>query len=283
MRIDSPHGRALDLTGGRTRIMGILNVTPDSFSDGGRYLDVEAATRRAREMVAEGAHVLDIGAESTRPGHETVPPDEQLRRILPVLDAVRAEVNVPISVDTTRAAVADAALRAGADWINDTTALTEDPELGPVVADHGCPIVLMHRFSPARTAGDPPSARGTVMTAITRTLAERMRYAMDCGIDESRILLDPGVGFGTLVEDNLVIHAHIRDLRELGRPLVVGPSRKSFLGHVTGCGVDDRLAATAACVTVLAGQGVEIVRVHDVAEMVSVVLTTQAIQNAKQP
>ena len=260
MLLESPHGRALELGNGRTRIMGVLNVTPDSFSDGGRFLAAEDAVRRGEQMVAAGAAVLDIGGESTRPGYQRVAAEEQLARILPVLEALRPRVEVPISVDTTLAAVAAAALDAGADWINDTTALTEDPEIAAVAADRRCPVVLMHRFSPARQPDDAPPSRASVTRRIAENLSARVRDAVERGIDESRILLDPGIGFGTLVEDNVVIHAHIADLRALGKPLVVGPSRKSFLGQLTGREVGDRLAATAACVAALAVRGVELVR-----------------------
>ncbi len=282
MRIDSPHRRGLDVGDGRTRLMGVLNITPDSFSDGGHFLAPDAAVRQGKALVEAGADVIDLGAESTRPGYAGVPPDEQLSRLLPVLTALRGEIDVPISIDTTRATVASAALEAGADWINDTTALTEDPELAAVVAEHRCPVVLMHRFVPARTAADPGPSRASVMTPIVSALQARVEFAIAQGIDESRILLDPGIGFGTLAADNTVIHAHIADLQRLGRPIVAGPSRKSFLGHLTGRETGERLPATAACVAILATAGVDLVRVHDVSEMRDVVIVADAIRRAQE-
>ena len=281
MHLLSPHGRSLEV-GGRVRLMGILNVTPDSFADGGRYLDRADAVQHGLRMVADGADLLDLGGESTRPGHTAVPPEEQLRRILPVLAELRAQTDVPITVDTTRAAVADATLRAGADWINDTTALRGDEDMARVVAAHGCPVILMHRFVPPRTKDDPPPSRSSVMERIVGELAMRVSHAVSAGIAEARILLDPGIGFGTLMADNLVIHAHIGDLQRLGRPVVAGPSRKSFLGLLTGRSTADRLAGTAASVAALALRGVDIVRVHDVPEMHDVVQVTDAIRRAAQ-
>jgi dihydropteroate synthase len=255
MRIEAPGGRALDLGEGRTRLMGVLNLTPDSFSDGGLFDSVDAAVRRGLELVDAGADVLDLGGESTRPHYRPVPPQTQMERVLPVLEALRPRVPVPIS-------------------------LAEDPEMAAVVATHGCPVVLMHRFDPPRTAADPPPSRGHVMAKIVARLRARIAHATASGIRQSRILLDPGVGFGTLSGDNPVIHAHVEDLRILEKPLVVGPSRKSFLGQLTGRPTSERLAATAACVAALALRGVEIVRVHDVAAMRDVVAVADAIRRA---
>jgi dihydropteroate synthase len=191
-------------------------------------------------------------------------------------------VDVPISIDTTRAEVAEAALRAGADWINDTSGLGDGGALADVVARHRCPIVLMHRFSPPRSQGEP-SSRSAVMGRIVSDLERALDVARGSGIDESQILLDPGIGFGTLGADNLVIHAHIGDLAALDRPIVAGPSRKSFLGMVTGRGVDDRLAGTLASVVLLALAGVALVRVHDVAETKDALALVEAVQVAAEP
>jgi dihydropteroate synthase len=262
--------------------MAVLNTTPDSFSDGGLFVEPEVAVRHALDMVAAGAAVVDIGGESTRPGYTPAGVETQLERVLPVLAALRPRIDVPISIDTTRAAVADAALRAGADWINDTTAFGEDPELADVVVQHRCPVVLMHRFTPPRTPADLPRPGRALVELLAARLAERLRFATRAGVAPERILLDPGLGFGTLPADNVAIHAHFEVLRRLERPLVVGPSRKSFLGHLTGRDVHARTAATAASVAALALAGADIVRVHDVAEARDAVLVADAIRRAQE-
>ncbi|MBK8974960.1 MAG: dihydropteroate synthase [Planctomycetes bacterium] len=282
MWIDEPRGRRLEVGAGRTRLMGVLNVTPDSFHDGGRWLDPERAVAQGLALVAAGADLLDVGGESTRPGHEPVPPAVQIERVAPVIRALADRVAVPISIDTTRAEVASAALDAGAHWVNDTTALRADDALGPLCAERGCPVVLMHRFEPPRrsAAAGAPGGRALVR-AIATVLAERVDHAVRCGIDAARIVLDPGVGFGTLPTDNVAMHAFVDELRALGRPLLFGTSRKSFLGHLAGRGdTAERLAATAASVAWLAAQGVEILRVHDVAEMRDVCAVIDAIRGA---
>lgn len=282
MRIVSPHGRALELGAGRTELMGVLNVTPDSFSDGGRYTVLDQALARAEALVAEGAAVLDIGGESTRPGHVKVAPREQLARVLPVLRAVRTRVRVPISIDTTRAEVAEAALAEGADWINDTSALREDPLLAAVVARWRAPIVLMHAFAPPRT-GAPTEPKGAAcVAAVERGLSDRAAAARAAGIPTECILLDPGIGFGTTAQDAWTLVARAGELRRLGRPLVYGPSRKSFLGAATGRPPAERVFATAAVVTALALAGVALVRVHDVAAMRDATLVATAITTQEQ-
>ena len=275
MLIRAPGDRDLSVGEGRTRLMGILNVTPDSFSDGGHYLTPETAVNHGLRLVAEGADVLDVGGESTRPGHQRVTADEQMKRILPVIAALAEQIPVPISVDTTSALVASAALEAGAHWINDTSALQRDPELGAVAAAHGCPLVLMHRFEPPRQA----SGR-VLLEAISTHLEAAVQRAQRAGIARDRLLLDPGIGFGTAMGDDPAILAHLPGLRRLGLPLLVGPSRKSFLGHLTGRGADERVYATAAAVATMALQGVEVVRVHDVAAMRDVVVVVDAIRAA---
>ncbi len=281
MRIASPHGRSLALGGGRTQLMGVLNVTPDSFSDGGRFVDSQVAVAHAEAMVEAGASILDLGAESTRPGHAEVPAAQQLERLMPVLDALRPRIDVPISIDTTRAEVAATALAAGADWINDTTALSADADLAAVVAEHRCPVVLMHRFAPARTPAATPPAGRRLAEVVAQQLAAAADRAQAAGIAKEAILLDPGIGFGTTAEDCVALLAHVDALRAAGFPLVVGPSRKSFLGQLTGREVEARLAGTAAAVACLALGGVEIVRVHDVAEMRDVVTVSDAVRTAE--
>jgi dihydropteroate synthase len=268
----SRNGRDLELGGGRTRLMGVVNVTPDSFADGGRCTEPAAAAAHGAALARAGAAVIDIGGESTRPGHTRVPAAEQIRRVLPALEALRGQIDVPISIDTTLAEVASAALAAGADWVNDVSALRGDPRMARVVADAGCPIVLMHSFAPPRRAPAPDP-----IEAIEAGLRERLAAAARAGIAAAQILLDPGIGFGTLPQDNVTILARISRLRDLGRPLVVGPSRKSFLGHLTGKDVSQRLMGTAACVAALALAGIELVRVHDVEAMVDVVTVSEAI------
>lgn len=281
---DSARGLTVGLEAGVTRLMGIVNVTPDSFSDGGRHADCDSAVAHGLRLLAEGADVLDIGGESTRPGHEVVSDAEQIRRVVPVLTALRDQAPTAIlSVDTTRAPVARAALDAGADWVNDTLAFQADPDLAPLVAERGCPVVLMHRFDPPRTSlpveDTPPS--NAVAGLITGLRAATAR-AEAAGISRDRIILDPGIGFGTRHADNVAIHAGLEAIRAAcPLPLLVGSSRKSFLGWLTDReDPADRLCATAASVATLALGGVEILRVHDVAAMRDVVRVVDAIRAA---
>lgn len=254
--------------------MGVLNVTPDSFSDGGRHLDPGAAIAAGLAMLGEGATILDVGGESTRPGYRPVTAVEQIERVVPVIAGLRRQTDAPISVDTTWAAVASAALDAGANVVNDTSALGDDPTLADLVAARAAGLILMHRFAPPRAASDA----GDVVAAVAAGLAVRRDVALQRGVSASRLFLDPGLGFGTRADDVPTLIARIGELHGLGCPLVVGPSRKSFLQHLTGRPVDQRLAGTAAAVTALVLAGVEIVRVHDVAAMHDVVLVAAAIR-----
>ncbi len=254
--------------------MGVLNVTPDSFSDGGRFGDPVAAIMAGVAMADAGAAIVDVGGESTRPGYRPVPPRVQIERIVPVIAGLRAATPALISVDTTRAEVAAAAIAAGADIVNDTMALNEDPALADVVVESGASLVLMHRFTPPRTAAD----QGDVVADVAAGLGAGRDRALARGVDPTRLYLDPGLGFGTRPDDVPILIARIAELRRLGCPLVVGPSRKSFLQHLTGRAVGERLAGTAAAVAALALAGVEIVRVHDVAAMHDVVLVASAIR-----
>ncbi|MEE2886740.1 MAG: dihydropteroate synthase [Planctomycetota bacterium] len=280
MKLTGRHGRDLTLGEDRTRIMGVVNVTPDSFSDGGAFVDPERAIEHGLALAADGADVLDIGGESTRPNYTPISVEEQISRTRPVIEGLRKQTAVPISIDTTRAAVAIAALEAGADWINDTTALAEDPELAAVAVEHGCPIVLMHRFNPPR--GTATSTLETVAESIVQDLELRVRFATDQGIDPKRIILDPGLGFGTLCTDNLLLMADVSPLRRLPYPWLFGPSRKSFIGEMTGKPASERLHGTAAAVAILAMQGVEVLRVHDVAAMVDVVKVADRLRTVAQ-
>ncbi len=277
MNIPGLHGEDLTIGEGETRIMGIVNVTPDSFSDGGQFYEAAQAVDHGLTLVAEGAAILDVGGESTRPGYTPVDDPEQIRRIIPVISGLRRGTSVPISVDTSSATVAQAALEAGADWINDTTALSADPNLAEVAARFDCALVLMHRFDPPRRRGDTP-AGADVLAQIVDTLSERVEWARRSGIDLNRIILDPGLGFGTLFGDSLAIIADIGPMRRLPHPLLVGPSRKSFVGQMTSKPADQRLHGTSAAVAILAMQSVEIIRVHDVGAMVDVVRVADGLR-----
>jgi dihydropteroate synthase len=258
-----------------TRLMGIVNVTPDSFSDGGLYLDADRAIGHARELAAEGADLLDVGGESTRPGAQAVSADAELRRVLPVLEGLGG-VGVPVSIDTSKAAVAEAALEAGAGLVNDVTALRADPELAAVCAARGCDVVLMHMKGSPRTMQEAP-AYGDVVEDIKGFLAERIDFATGAGIAEDRIWVDPGIGFGKTVEHNLELLRRLGELRDLGRPILVGTSRKSFIGRLTGRDVDERLGGTIASNVLALRAGADVLRVHDVAQVREAVRVAEAI------
>lgn len=264
-------GRRLDLAAGVPRILGVVNITPDSFSDGGRFFDPGRAVEHGLRLLDEGAELLDLGAESTRPGGAVygagalaVPAEEELRRLLPVLSRLRAATPAPISVDTRKAAVAAHALAAGADLINDIGAL-RDPAMRSLVAAAGCPAILMHaRGELADMQRTPQYA--DVATEVRDELAAAVAAAESAGIARSQLLVDPGLGFAKNTEHNLQLLAELERLAELDLPLVVGASRKSFLGEVTGAPVDRRLAGSLAAAAWSAACGAAIVRVHDVAE-----------------
>ena len=260
--------------------MGILNVTPDSFSDGGDYFTRDAAIAHALNMIAEGADIIDIGGESTRPGAEPTPAEEQMRRAIPVILAIRMRnSDIAISIDTRAAAVARAAVDAGADIINDVSALRDDPDMADVVAASGAAVVLMHRRG---TSADMQDGGGPhyddVIAEITAFLQQRRDFAAGRGIDRSRIILDPGLGFGKRVEHNLTILRHLDRLVALEQPVLVGASRKRFLGSVLG--VDEpkqRLAGSLACAVIAALAGAAILRVHDVRATVDAVQLCSAV------
>jgi dihydropteroate synthase len=246
-------------------VMGVVNVTPDSFSDGGLYADAGAAISHALQLEAEGAQILDIGGESTRPGAEPVDAEAELRRVLPVIEALQERrVSAQISIDTSKAAVAAAALDAGATLINDVTALRGDPAMAGLVAARGVQCCLMHMLGEPRTMQDDPHY-GDVVSDVKAFLEERMAFAVACGVAEDNILLDPGIGFGKTAEHNLELLARVDELVALGPTVVIGTSRKSFLGRITGRPVDDRLAATIATNVLAYERGVRVFRVHDVA------------------
>jgi len=247
------------------RIMGVVNVTPDSFSDGGEFLDAEVAIRHAVELAEEGADILDVGGESTRPGSVGVDAEAELRRVLPVIDGIRAAgLDTRISVDTSKAAVAAAALDAGADYVNDVTALRGDPELAGLVADRGADVCLMHMLGSPRTMQDDPRY-DDVVDEVKAFLEERLAAAVRAGIPEQRVELDPGIGFGKTVAHNLRLIRELDAFCVLGRPIVVGVSRKRFLGSLTGRDETERVAATVAANVAAFERGGRIFRVHDVA------------------
>jgi dihydropteroate synthase len=261
-------GRSLDFSV-RTGIMGILNVTPDSFYDGGRYLDPQVAVDRAHQMVSEGADIIDIGGQSSRPGSDPVPEVAEEERVLPVVKAVAKSVAAIISVDTYRAGIARAALDAGAHLINDISALRFDPTLLGVVAERRAPLILMHMQGSPRNMQLNPSYEALI-DEVFAFLGERLGAAQAGGIPAEHLLIDPGIGFGKGARHNLELLRKLQHFRALGRPMVVGTSRKSFIGLILGTDVDDRLEGTAATVAVAIAQGADIIRVHDVQAMVRV-------------
>jgi dihydropteroate synthase len=245
--------------------MGVVNVTPDSFSDGGLYLDPEKAIRHGVELVEAGAAILDVGGESTRPGAEEVAAEEELRRVVPVIEGL-AGLDAQISVDTSKAAVAEAALDAGATIVNDVTALRGDAAMAGLCAERGATVILMHMAGSPRTMQEHPSY-DDVVAEVKAFLAERLQAALVAGIAAERIWLDPGIGFGKTAEHNLELLRRLSELTELGRPLVVGTSRKSFIGRLDGSGANERLGGTIASSILAAIEGAEVLRVHDVAEV----------------
>jgi dihydropteroate synthase len=245
------------------KVMGVVNVTPDSFSDGGLYLDPSNAIAHGFELAEDGADILDIGGESTRPGAAPVDEDEELRRVLPVVEGLAA-AGRQLSIDTSKAGVASAALSAGATFVNDVTALRADPGMAAVVAGSGAECCLMHMLGEPRTMQDDPQYED-VVSDVKAFLEERLRFATDSGIDESKIVLDPGIGFGKTIEHNLELLRRLDELVAIGRPVMVGFSRKSFLGRITGREVGDRLASTVAVNVLAYERGARLFRVHDVA------------------
>jgi dihydropteroate synthase len=256
---------AQSVPGAAFSLMGVVNVTPDSFSDGGLYLDPAAAIEHGLMLEAEGAAILDVGGESTRPGADAVPTAEELRRVLPVIEGLASGgASAQLSVDTSKATVAAAALAAGATLVNDVTALRGDAEMAGVIAGSGADCCLMHMLGDPRTMQLDPRY-DDVVAEVKAFLEERIAFAVAAGIEEQRILLDPGIGFGKTVEHNLELLRRVDELVALGRPVVIGTSRKGFLGRLTGRDIDGRLAATIASCVVAYERGARVFRVHDVA------------------
>lgn len=271
------------ILGERTLVMGVLNVTPDSFSDGGIYLDTDAAVDRSLEIERSGADILDIGGESTRPGSRGISAAEERLRILPVLERLRGLLTIPISVDTSKSDVAEAAAEAGAEILNDVTALGNDPLLANVARRRKLPIILMHMRGEPQTMQKKPFARH-VMRDVTAGLRRAVGKAHRAGVANEQIILDPGIGFGKSVSQNYELLARLPELARLGFPLLVGTSRKEFIGRALGGPpASERLSGTAASVTASILGGAHIVRVHDTAEMVQVARVADAILNPGLP
>jgi dihydropteroate synthase len=255
-------------------VMGVVNVTPDSFSDGGQWLDRAAAIAHGRDLAGQGAAILDIGGESTRPGAEPVAEQEELRRVIPVLEGL-ADAGARRSIDTSKATVAGAALAAGATIVNDVTALRGDAAMAPLLAERGCDVCLMHMLGEPRTMQRDPRY-GDVVDDVKAFLAERLEFAVARGIAEERVWLDPGIGFGKNIEHNLQLLRRLDELVALGRPIVIGTSRKSFLGRITGRGPLERVPATIATNVLALAAGARVFRVHDVAEAHDALLVAAA-------
>jgi len=243
--------------------MGVLNVTPDSFSDGGRFLDPRAAVAHGERLAAEGADLIDVGGESTRPGSDPVPADEELRRVLPVLEVLAERVETPLSIDTCKSAVAEAALGAGATFVNDVSALRRDPAVAALVAEAGADICLVHMQGEPKSMQDDPRYED-VVSEVRSFLEERLDFAVGEGISEEQVWLDPGIGFGKTLEHNLALLDRLEEIAAVGRPVVVGASRKRFIGALTGRPESQRLAGSLAAAVLAFERGASMLRVHDV-------------------
>ena len=255
------------------KLMGVVNVTPDSFSDGGLYLDPAAAIVHGEELLAAGAEILDVGGESTRPGAEPVEQDEELRRVVPVIEGL---AGATVSIDTSKAAVAAAALEAGATIVNDVTALGGDPEMAGLCAEREATVILMHMLGEPRTMQDEPVYEDVVL-AVKGFLVERIGFALAAGIAAERIWVDPGIGFGKTAAHNHELLRRLGELTALGQPLVIGTSRKSFIGRVDGSAAGERLGGTIASSVLAAAAGADVVRVHDVAEVRQALTVAEAV------
>ena len=267
----------------RPYIMGILNVTPDSFSDVGRFFDPNKAIDQALKLVEEGADILDVGGESTRPGSDAVPEDQEIKRVLPVIRAAVRYTTAPVSIDTTKAGVAKAALDAGAALVNDVSALRFDEKMAEVVAAAGVPLVVMHMRGVPKTMQAGPIEYKDLLGEIRAFLEEALQRAADAGVEREQIIVDPGIGFGKTPEHNLTILNRVGELAVLGRPVLVGPSRKAFIGKVLDKEVDRRLHGTAAAVAAAVFGGAHILRVHDVGPMRDVIEVARAICGERLP
>jgi dihydropteroate synthase len=259
-------------------VMGVVNVTPDSFSDGGKFLDADAAVAHALKLVAQGADILDIGGESTRPGAEPVDEAEELRRVIPVIEKLAPQISIPISIDTTKPAVARAALAAGASIVNDVSADRDNDDLWKIVSDFHAGYICMHAF-PSGTE----FAEDNIIREVSEFFQEQLGNLLNrIGVIPEQVVLDPGIGFGKSPEQNLQLLANLRSFARLRRPLLLGVSRKSFIGKLLGADVNERLPASLACATLAVEAGVQIIRAHDVAETVQAVRMAEAILSRKK-
>jgi len=262
-------------------VMGILNVTPDSFSDGGQFLAPDAAVRRGLDLVREGAGIIDVGGESTRPGAAPVPEAEELRRVLPVIEGLTKQVSVPISIDTMKGTVAREAVRAGASIVNDIGANRTDAGMWHLVAETGAGYVCMHMQGTPQTMQQNPIYRD-VVGEVKAFFVDRLKKLERCGARREQVIFDPGIGFGKTVEHNVLLLGALRNFVELERPVMLGVSRKSFLGKVTGAGLDKRLPAGLACACLAVDAGVQIIRAHDVAQTVCALRMTEEVLLARK-
>jgi dihydropteroate synthase len=264
--------------GERTLVMGVLNVTPDSFSDGGLFFDSSRAIEHGLRMAEQGADIIDVGGESSRPGSDAVSPDEELRRVIPVIEGLATRLEIPISVDTCKAQVAEQAIEAGAQMINDISGLRFDPQMPAVAARYDMPLIIMHIKGTPKTMQQAP-LYNDVMGEIIASLREGIERAEQAGVDPHQVIVDPGIGFGKMIQDNLVILNRLDELSALERPILIGTSRKSFIGAVLKQGVDERVIGTLATVAVSALKGAHIVRVHDVPSVRQTTAMVDAIIN----
>lgn len=269
-KVDVECGQHVLKLGTKTYVMGILNVTPDSFSDGGQFVDVDKAIEHAKEMVQLGADILDIGGESTRPGSAEVDAEEELRRVLPVIERLVKEVNVPISVDTYKASVAEKVLEAGAHVINDVWGLQRDLDMASVVAKYNAPVIIMHNQKGTEYSKD-------IMKAICDFFVKSINMALEAGVKKENIILDPGIGFGKTPEQNMIVMSRLGELNDLGYPVLLGTSRKSMIGKILDLPANERVEGTVATSVMGVVQGVDIIRVHDIKENLRAVKVTDVI------
>lgn len=269
-KVDMKCGNTEFKFGERTYIMGILNVTPDSFSDGGKYFDEEDAVKRAKEMIAEGADILDIGAESTRPGYEVISVEEEIARLTPVIKRLLLEVDVPISIDTYKPAVAEAMLKLGVNIINDIWGLQSDPEMARVIAKYDASVVVMHNQ-------DGTEYKRDIVETVCDFLRDSIKIGLEAGIKPENIILDPGIGFGKTPEQNMVVMAKLGEINDLGHPILLGTSRKSMIGKILDLPAEERVEGTVATSVMGVVQGMDIIRVHDVKENSRAVKVSDAI------